>query len=270
MTTSSGSSEATGLALVTGASSGIGRALAGDLVGRGYDVVLAAEDDAVRDAATALTGESGRSAVAVQVDLSHAAEVQRLYDEVTALGRPLDVLCLNAGIGVGGVFTETDLEADLRLVDLNVRSVVHLAKLVLRDMVRRGQGQVLITSSIAAISPGPFHATYAASKAFDHSFAEGIRTELKDSGITVTSLMPGPTDTEFFDRAGMQDTKIAQGRKDDPAEVAKDGLDALFAGKDSVVAGSVKNWVQAQTSAHLPDKAAAAAMGSMAKPQGDS
>jgi short-subunit dehydrogenase len=259
--------EPMGLALVTGASSGIGRALAAELVERGYDVVVAAEDDAIRDCATTLTEQTGRVAVAVQVDLSRAAQVEELYREVTELGRPLDVLCLNAGVGVGGRFPETDLEADLRLVDLNVRSVVHLAKLVIRDMVRRGEGRVLVTSSIAATAPGPFHATYAASKAFDHSFAEAIRTELKDTGVTVTSLMPGPTDTEIFDRAGMQDTRVAQGPKDDPADVARDGLDALFAGRDSVVAGSLRNRIQAEVATHLPDKVAAPAMGTMTKPQ---
>jgi len=259
--------EPMGLALVTGASSGIGRALSRELVQRGYDVVVAAEDDAVRDCATTLAAQTGREAVAVQVDLAQAEEVERLHREATALGRPVDVLCLNAGIGVGGRFPETDLGADLRLVDLNVRSVVHLAKLVVRDMVRRGHGRVLVTSSIAATAPGPFHATYAASKAFGHSFAEAIRAELKDTGVTVTSLMPGPTDTEFFDRAGMQDTKIAQGPKDDPNDVARDGLDALFAGRDSVVAGSLRNRIQAELATHLPDKLASPAMGSMAKPQ---
>jgi short-subunit dehydrogenase len=265
MTTSPRPLEPFGLALVTGASSGIGRALAGELVARGYDVVAAAEDDAVHDCAAALS-ETGREVVPVQVDLSRAEEVERLHREVTSLGRPLDVLCLNAGIGVPGRFAETDLAADLRLVDLNVRSVVHLAKLVIRDMVRRGSGRVLVTSSIVATAPGPFHATYAASKAFDHSFAAGIRTELKDTGVTVTSLLPGATDTDFFESAGMLDTKVAQGPKDDPAEVAKDGLDALFAGKDSVVAGSFRNRVQAELMSHLPDKVTAPTMGIFTKP----
>jgi uncharacterized protein len=254
-----------GLALVTGASSGIGSSLAHGLAHRGYDVVVAAEDDAVRDCATAITAETGREAVAVQVDLTQAEEVERLYAETTAQARPIDVLCLNAGVGVGGRFVETDLDAHLRLVDLNVRSVVHLAKLVVRDMVRRGEGRVLVTSSIAAIAPTPFQATYSASKAFDHFFAEGIRSELKDTGVTVTSLMPGPTDTEFFDRAGLQDSPIGEGKKDDPDDVARHGLDALFAGKDSVVAGSWSNWVQAQAAAHLPDKVAAAVSGRISR-----
>jgi uncharacterized protein len=190
-----------------------------------------------------------------------------VYAEAGSVG-PVDVLVLNAGVGVGGRFWETDLADDLRLVDLNVRSVVHLAKLVVRDMVARGSGRVLVTASIAAKAPGPYHATYAASKAYDHSFAEALRVELEeaDTGVTVTSLMPGPTDTDFFDRAGMEDTKVAQGRKDDPDEVAKDGVDALLAGKDHVVAGALKNKVMAAGSALQPDAAAAKGMATMAEP----
>ena len=163
-------------------------------------------------------------------------------------------------------FVDTALEDDLRLVDLNVRSTVHLANCWCGPMVRRGQGRVLVTASIAATAPGPFHATYAASKAFVHSFAEGIRYELKDTGVSVTSLMPGPTDTDFFDRADMNDTKVGQGSKDDPDEVAKDGFDALMSGRASVVAGSFSNRVQAEVSTHLPDTAAAAAQSRMTAP----
>jgi short-subunit dehydrogenase len=147
-----------------------------------------------------------------------------------------------------------------------VRSQVHLAKLLVRDMVQRGEGRLLFTSSIAAKMPGPYHATYAASKAYLHSFAEAIRTELKDTGVTVTSLMPGPTDTEFFERADMEDTKIGSGNKDDPADVARDALAALMAGKDHVVAGSMLNKVQAATSSVLPDKAVSSAAAPMTEP----
>jgi short-subunit dehydrogenase len=127
----------------------------------------------------------------------------------------------------------------------------------------------MFTSSIAAVAPNPFQSTYGASKAFVQSFSQAIREELKDTGVTVTSLMPGPTDTDFFDRAGEQDTKLAQGPKDDPADVAKDGLDGLFAGRDSVVAGSLRNRLTAELATHLPDKLAAPVMGSMTKPQDD-
>jgi len=254
------------LALVTGASSGIGLALARQFVSHGYDVVVAAEDAELDKAAAELRG-SGQQVLPVRVDLSTPDGVTELYGAATQGGRPVEVVALNAGIGVGGAFHETDLEDDLRLVDLNVRSTVHLAKLVVRDMVARGSGKVLVTASIAAKAPGPYHTTYAASKAFVHSFAEGIRVELKDTGVTVTSLMPGPTDTEFFERADMEDTKVGStDKKDDAEEVAKDGFEALMAGKDHVVAGSLKNRVQAGFSSVTPDAAAATGMQGMTKP----
>ncbi|WP_148575086.1 SDR family NAD(P)-dependent oxidoreductase [Nocardioides caldifontis] len=265
--TSDLTSDAAPLAVVTGGSSGIGLSLARGLLRRGHDVVVAAEDSELATATEELRAGAGdREVMAVPADLSMPEGVTALYDEVAHLGRPVDVLALNAGIGVGGRFWETSLEDDLRLVDLNVRSTVHLAKLVVRDMVARGSGRVLVTASIAAKAPGPYHATYAASKAFVHSFAEGIRHELSDTGVTVTSLMPGPTDTEFFERADMEDTKVGSGKKDDPDDVAEDGLDALFAGKDHVVAGSVKNKAMAAASSASPDRAAAATMGQMTKP----
>ncbi|MFL6250168.1 MAG: SDR family NAD(P)-dependent oxidoreductase [Actinomycetes bacterium] len=158
---------------------------------------------------------------------------------------PLDAAALNAGIGVNGDSSrDIPLEDDLQLIAVNVNAVVHLAKRVLPGMVERGVGWVLITSSVAATMPGPYYATYAASKAFLQSFAQAIRFELKDTGVTVTALQPGPTDTDFFERAGMEDTKIAEASKDDPAEVARDGFEALMAGKDHVIAGSGKNKAQ--------------------------
>lgn len=252
-------------AVVTGASSGIGLALARQFVENGYDVVVAAEDDELDAAADSLRG-SGRQVTAVRTDLSTPEGVNELYMRASHGNRVIDALVLNAGIGVGGSFTETDLEDDLRLVDLNVRSTVHLAKLVMRDMVARGSGKVLVTASVAAKAPGPFHATYAASKAFVHSFAEGVRVELKDTGVTVTSLMPGPTDTEFFDRAGMEDTRVAQGSKDDPDTVAADGFEALMEGRDHVVPGSVKNNAMAAGSTLSPDAVAAKGMSKMTEP----
>jgi short-subunit dehydrogenase len=179
----------------------------------------------------------------------------------------VDAAAINAGIGVHGDFaTETDLRDELRLVNLNVTSVVHLAKLVSRDMVPRKEGRILITSSIAAATPGPFETVYAASKAFDLSFAEGLRSELEDTGVTVTALMPGPTDTEFFERAGLEDTKLGQSKKDDPAEVAKDGFEALMAGKDKVVAGSLKNRLQTAAGKVMPQAATAAVHRKIAEP----
>jgi short-subunit dehydrogenase len=253
------------LAVVTGASSGIGRALAEQFVDQGFDVVTAAEDAELAPAARELQ-ERGATVIPVQVDLATTDGVEQLHAAITSTGRPVAAAALNAGVGVGGRFDETDLAADLRLIDLNVRSQVHLAKLLVREMVQRGEGRLLITSSIAAKMPGPFHATYAASKAFLHSFAEAIRTELKDTGVTVTSLMPGPTDTGFFDRAGMEDTRLGTSTKDDPADVARDALSALLAGKDHVVAGSTMNNVQAGSATVMPDKAASAMAAKMAEP----
>jgi len=253
------------VAVVTGASSGIGLGLARQFAQHGFDVVVAAEDDHIHTVAEELA-RGGRDVRPVQVDLATAAGVEKLATTLSTLGRPVDAAALNAGVGVGGAFVETDLDDDLRLIDLNVRSTVHLAKLVLRPMVDRGQGRLLVTASVAATAPGPWHATYAASKAFVHSFAEGIRHELKGTGVTVTSLMPGPTDTEFFERAGMTDTKVGQGSKDDPDEVARDGFEALMAGRASVVAGSFSNRLQAEISTHLPDTVAAAAMSRMTAP----
>jgi uncharacterized protein len=253
------------VALVTGASTGIGRSLAREFADHGFDLVIAAENDEIQQAARELTAE-GSQVVASQVDLSTPEGVEQLYAAAVALGRPVQAAALNAGIGVGGRFDQTDLEADLTLVDLNCRSTVHLAKLLVRDMVLRGEGRLLFTSSIAATAPGPYHATYAASKAFMHSFAEGIREELKETGVTVTSLMPGPTDTEFFERAHMEDTAVAAGAKDDPDDVARDGYEALMAGKDHVVSGATKNRLQAAASTLMPDKAAAAVHASKTKP----
>ncbi|MEP9383793.1 SDR family NAD(P)-dependent oxidoreductase [Nocardioides cheoyonin] len=253
------------LVVVTGGSTGIGRALAAEFIEHGFDAVIAAEESEIQGAAVELE-ERGGAVVPVQADLSTADGVEKLYSRVAETGRTPAALVLNAGIGVNGRFDQTTLEDDLRLVDLNVRSTVHLAKLVIRDMVAVGSGRVLVTSSIAAVAPGPYHSTYAASKAFVHSFAEGIREELKDTGVTVTSLMPGPTETEFFARADMEDTGVGQADKDDARDVAKDGFEALMAGEPSVVAGSFKNKVQAELGTHLPDALAAPIFARMTKP----
>jgi short-subunit dehydrogenase len=253
------------LALVTGASTGIGRALAEEFVNHGFDVVITADEPGIREAAAELAA-SGRSVVPVQVDLTTPEGVEALYAEVRAQGRTPVAAALNAGIGVNGRFDQTPLEADLALVDLNVRSTVHLAKLVTRDMVANGEGRLLITSSIAAVAPGAYHATYAASKAFVHSFAEGIREELKDTGVSVTSLMPGPTETELFERADMLDTRVGAGDKDDPADVARDGFEALMDGKERVVSASLSTKAQGRGSRLLPDSVKAGMHRRMAEP----
>ncbi len=253
------------LALVTGASSGIGYELAKQFAEHGYDLVIAAEDAGITRAAQDLQA-LGAQVDAVQVDLSTYDGVEQCYRTASAHGTP-DAVAINAGVGVGGDFaTQTDLQTELHLINLNVTSTVHLAKLAARDMAARHSGRILITSSIAATMPGPYETVYAASKAFDASFAEGLRAELKEHGVTVTALMPGPTDTEFFEKAGMTDTKLGQSKKDDPADVARDGFEALMAGKDKVIAGSFKNKVQAASGRMMPNEATAQMHKKMAAP----
>jgi short-subunit dehydrogenase len=250
-------------AVVTGASSGIGLELARQFLANGFDVVMVAEDEGVHAAAAELDG--GR-AQPLQLDLREFEAVERLWAHVAGAGRPLDAVAINAGVGNAGRFVETSLRGDLDLIDLNVASTVHLAKRVLADMVARGRGRVLITSSVAATMPGPFYATYAASKAFVQAFAEAVRHEVADAGVVVTALMPGPTDTNFFRRAGMQGSKADRGHKDDPADVARDAFEALMAGKDHVVAGAWRNRMQTGLAKVLPDKLTAIVHGRQAKP----
>ncbi len=254
------------LALVTGASSGIGLELAKQFATNGFDLVIAAEDAELAQAVDALQGFGGQ-VHAVQVDLATPEGVEELHARATALGRPLDAAALNAGVGLGGPFVENDLERELEIVDLNVRSLVHLAKHVVRAMVARGQGRLLITSSIASTMPGTFHAVYNASKSFDQSFALALRQELKDTGVTVTTLMPGPTDTEFFDRGELTDTRMgATDMKDDPADVARQGFEGLMEGKERVEASSLTTKIQGRVSRLIPDSLKAAAHSKMAEP----
>ena len=254
------------LALVTGASTGIGLELARQFAEHGFDLVVCAEEAAIGGAAESLRAD-GAHVTAVQSDLAAHHGVEQLYAAVRETGRPLAAAALNAGVGVNGAFaTDTDLHDELRLIDLNVRSTVHLAKHVVRDMVARGEGRILFTSSIAATMPGPFQAVYNASKAFVQSFALALREELKDSGVTVTSLMPGVTESEFFARADMLDTKLGQANKDDTAAVARMGFEALMDGDERAVASSMKTKLQARASRVLPDKVKAKMQGAISEP----
>ncbi|MGY1593954.1 SDR family NAD(P)-dependent oxidoreductase [Geodermatophilus sp. SYSU D00708] len=250
---------------MTGASSGIGLELARQFAGAGFDLVVNAEDTELTTAAAQLR-EGGTTVQEVRADLRTAAGVDAVWAAVQATGRPLAAAALNAGVGQGGPFVENELDEELEIIDLNVTSTVRLAKLVLRDMVARNEGRVLFTSSIASTMPGSFQAIYNASKSFIQSFAEALVEELKDTGVTVTSLMPGPTDTEFFDRAEMQDTKIGAGKKDDPAQVAEQGFEALMKGEDKVVAGSLMTKVQGAANAVIPDRLKSKAHRQMAEP----
>ncbi|OBG66771.1 SDR family oxidoreductase [Mycobacterium sp. E3339] len=254
------------LALVTGASSGIGLELAKQFAQHGYDLVVAAEDDAVNDVPDKLSQWS--SAVQpIQVDLRTPEGVEHLYQSAIEGDRVLAAAALNAGIGRGEMFLKSELADDLSIVDLNVRSTVHLAKLVLRDMANRDAGKVLFTSSIAAQMPGSYQPVYNASKSFVQSFAEALSDELRDTSITVTALMPGPTDTNFFGRAKMVESLMGRGPKDDPAKVARQGFEALMRGDQQVVAGSVLVKAMGVANRVLPDSVKAVGNRVMSRPR---
>jgi short-subunit dehydrogenase len=255
-------------AVVTGASSGIGLELALLLAADGYDLVLCAEDDGL-EAAAARCRAGGVEVQAFRTDLRRADGVQALYEAVLATGRPLDVAVLNAGVGRGGAFVDTDLADLLEVVDLNVTSTTHLFRLVLAEMVARDSGRVLVTSSIASTMPGAYQPVYNASKSFVQSLVEAVQNELKDTGVTITSLMPGPVETNFFHRADMDDTNMGQAKKDEPDDVAQQGYAALMAGRDRVVAASLMTKAQELGAKVLPDKVKAELHRHLAQHQDD-
>ena len=184
-----------------------------------------------------------------------------------ATGRPVDVAAVNAGIGRGGAFVDTDPADLLDVVHLNVASTVHLTRLLLGDMVARDAGRLLLTSSIASTMPGSFHAVYNASKSFLQSFTEALQNELKDTPVTLTTLMPGPTETESFDRAEMsEDTKVGTSKKDDPAQVARQGFEAMMSGRPRAVGGGLRTKVQEAAAKVMPDRLKAAVHRQMAEP----
>ncbi|HEY3703622.1 MAG TPA: SDR family NAD(P)-dependent oxidoreductase [Terracidiphilus sp.] len=245
----------TPLAVVTGASTGIGYHLARVFAENNFDVLMTADETKIGDVAVEIEA-LGAKVYKVQADLSRPEEVERLWKEIEATGRPVDAIAINAGIGTSGEFaTETDLDRELKIIDLNVRSTVHLAKLAARQMVERGEGKILITASIAGTMPTPMMAVYGASKAFDLEFAQSLHHELKDKGVTVTALKPGATDTDFFKRAGMEDTKVGSEGKssNDPAAVAKQGFDALMRGDQEVFAEAWSTKIAGTLGGMMPD-----------------
>jgi short-subunit dehydrogenase len=222
------------LAIVTGASSGIGLELAKLAAADGYDLLVAA-DTSFTDASGELKA-AGANVQTIEVDLSNFEGVDRLLD--AAGGRQIDLLCANAGHGLGRAFLDQDPAEWRHVVNTNVTGTAYLLQRVLKQMVARNEGKVLVTGSIAGYMPGSFQAVYNGTKAFVDSFVAAIQNELKDSdGVTITNLMPGPVETEFFHRADMDDTSVGAGKKSDPADVAKDGWDALMSGKASVFSG---------------------------------
>jgi short-subunit dehydrogenase len=254
------------LALVTGASSGIGTEIALELARRGHDIVAVGRSEKVDDVAKDLRA-LGATVHPVRGDLGTYDGVEDLWTAVQKIGRPLDIAVLNAGRSIGGAFVDTDLEDELSLIALNVNAVVHLAKRIVPTMVARRTGRILITSSISALTPTPYETVYGPSKAFGYSFAESLREELRGSGVTVTALLPGATDSDFHQNAGMDNETFGDNSwKNDKTEVAKQGVAALLAGKHDVVGGDRKTRLQAFANRFLPEPIKARRQGAMAKP----
>ena len=221
-------------AIITGASSGIGLELATICAQEGFDLLVAADRPAIHDAAVQFRG-FGVDVKVVEADLATTAGVDQLW--AAAHGRPVDALLANAGHGLGGAFLEQDFDDARHVIDTNITGTLYLVQLVGRAMRSRGQGRILLTGSIAGFMPGTYQAVYNGTKAFVDSFSFALRAELKDSGVTVTCLMPGATETDFFERADMLDTKVGQSTKDDPADVARVGFDAMMRGDGDIVSG---------------------------------
>ena len=221
-------------AIVTGASSGIGYELAKICAGEGYDLLIAADSPEIHGAADSLR-QTGATVEAVEVDLATIAGVDMLY--AAARRRPVDALFANAGHGLGRAFLDQEFDEVRHVIDTNITGTVYLIQKVARDMRARREGRILITGSIAGFMPGTFQAVYNGTKAFIDSFAFALRAELKDTNVTITCLMPGATETDFFARADMLDTRVGQAKKDDPAMVARTGYDAMMRGDGDVVSG---------------------------------
>jgi uncharacterized protein len=250
------------LAIVTGASTGIGLELAREAALRGYDLIVAANESLA--AARGELEELGASVTPIEVDLATREGVERLHTLVR--GRQVDALLANAGIGLGKAFLDQDFEDVQRVVNTNVMGTIDLIQRVGKDMRARGMGRIMITGSIAGFMPGTFQAVYNGTKAFLDSFSYALRNELKESGVTVTCLMPGATDTDFFERANLLDTKVGTDpHKDDPADVAKTGFDAMERGEAGVVAG-LSNKLRTMLANVMPNELLAEQHRKMAEP----
>lgn len=254
----------TSTALITGGTSGIGKELAKLFARDGYDLILVARSQEELDSTQKELQAGGASVQTIARDLSDMEQAKALCDEIST---PVQVLVNNAGQGVYGLFTDNELERELNIVHLNICATVILTKHFLRDMVARGEGRILNLGSVAGKLPGPWQAVYHATKAFVLSFTTAIREEVKDSGVTITALLPGVTATDFFNKAGMNDSKAVQDKEAmaDPADVAKAGYDALMAGDDRVIAG-LKNKLEVNAANLMPDSIVAHTLYEQQKP----
>jgi uncharacterized protein len=249
-------------AVVTGASTGIGLELARECAKNNFDLLIAANEQELENAATALRRE-GVEVETDQSDLSTLGGVDKLYDKIG--GRKVDALLANAGRGLGGNFLDQDFQDARYVLDTNLTGTIYLIHKVGRAMRAQGDGRILITGSIAGFMPGSYQAVYNGTKAFLDSFSYALREELKDTQITVTCLMPGATATEFFERADMMTTKVGTQEKDDPADVAKNGFAAMMKGEGGVVSGW-HNKLQAAAAHVMPAETLAKQHRKMAAP----
>ena len=257
-------SSARPLAVVTGASSGIGLELARCCVHGGYDAVIAADGPEIHDVALGLRA-SGANIDVVQADLATSDGVDQLY---SAIGRrPVAALLANAGRGLGQAFLDQRFEDIQRVIDTNVTGTLYLVHQIGRDMRAAGEGKILITGSIAGFFPGTYQAVYNGTKALLDSFAYALRAELEDSGVTVTCLMPGATETDFFETAGLLDTRLGASKKQPPEEVARLGFEAMQRGDGDVVAGW-SNKLRAAIASLIPSSVLAAQHAKLARPGG--
>ncbi|MVA76879.1 SDR family NAD(P)-dependent oxidoreductase [Auraticoccus sp. F435] len=250
------------LALVTGSSTGIGLEIARELGRRGHDLVLCADEPHDRSQL-----EGVPVVEEVRADLATAEGVETLLATVRGLGRPLEVAALNAGAGVSGRFLDRPVEDHLAVVRLDVLGTVQLAHGVLGDMVARGSGRVLITSSVVSGMPGPYQCVYNASKAFLQNFGESMHAELRGTGVTVTLLRPGATETAFFRRAGLDTSLLGRMPKDDAGKTAAAGVDGLLAGRRQVVPTTPTGRLLDLTAAVVPPRVKATLQGFMSKPR---
>jgi short-subunit dehydrogenase len=253
-------------ALITGASSGIGYELAKLFANDGFNLIIVGRDEAKLKRAAVVLEERGVEVITITVDLFEPNAAFELYEQISTKNIQVDVLVNDAGQGVYGKFVDTDLNKELDIIQLNISSLVTLTKLYVREMVERGSGKILNVASIAGKIPGPYQAVYHGTKAFVHSFNEAVRAEIKDTPVTITSLLPGPTDTDFFRKADMLNSKAVQeGELADPADVAKDGYEAMIAGKDMVISG-FKNKLQVAMGNIIPDSLLAEQTGKTQEP----
>lgn len=252
-------------AVITGASTGIGYELAKQFAMNGFDILITSKEPSHIEQARKDLSEFGGQVESFAADLASCKGIDDFYAKIKSMDRAVDAIAINAGVGVYGEFKDTDLDDEHNLINLNVMCPVHLSKLVVQDMLDQGRGKILFTASVAATMPGPLMAVYNASKAFILSFSYALREELKDTGITVTALMPGATETRFFERAHMEHSKIGQMNKQPASEVAEEGFRALMKEKSHVVAGT-SNKIQTVIGEILPETYKAKKEHDQAKP----